>query len=72
MIIGTFLESYDLSGVDIYPFSQSASMDAEQFDNSMAFIRESAAGAMVYEGLFVSPSDTDAIDAYLSDNGLIQ
>lgn len=72
MIIGTFLESYDLSGVDIYPFSQSASMDAEQFDNSMAFIRESAAGATVYEGLFVSPSDTDAIDAYLSDNGLIQ
>ena len=71
-IINTFLESYDLSGVDIYPFSQSASMDAEQFDNSMAFIRESAAGATVYEGLFVSPSDTDAIDAYLSDNGLIQ
>ncbi len=27
MIIGTFLESYDLSGVDIYPFTQSASMD---------------------------------------------
>ena len=32
MIIGTFLESYDLSGVDVYPFTQSASMDTEQFD----------------------------------------
>ena len=26
MIIGTFLEKYDLTGVEIYPFSQSASM----------------------------------------------
>ena len=32
MIIGTFLESYDLTGIDIYPFTQSASMDTEQFE----------------------------------------
>ncbi len=47
MIIGTFLESYDLTGVDIYPFTQSASMDEEQFQNSMDFLRESADGATV-------------------------
>lgn len=40
MIIGTFLENYDLTGMEIYPFSQSASMDTEQFDNSMEFVRE--------------------------------
>ena len=38
MIIGTFLESYDLSNVDIYPFTQSASMDTEQFNNSVEFV----------------------------------
>lgn len=32
MIIGTFLENYDLSGVEVYPFTQSASMDTEQFE----------------------------------------
>lgn len=42
MIIGTFLENYDLTGVDVYPFTQSASMD------------------------------TEAIDAYLAENGLQQ
>ena len=42
MIIGTFLENYDLTGVDVYPFTQSASMD------------------------------TEAIDAYLVENGLQQ
>ena len=40
MIIGTFLESYDLSNVDIYPFTQSASMDTEQFNNSVEFVRD--------------------------------
>lgn len=43
MIIGTFLESYDLTGVDVYPFTQSDSMDTEQFNNSISFVRESAA-----------------------------
>lgn len=71
MIIGTFLESYDLSEMEIYPFTQSASMDTEQFDNSMEFVRENAQGATVHDGLFARPSDTDSIDAYLSDNGLV-
>ena len=70
MIIGTFLENYDLTGVDVYPFTQSASMDTEQFQNSMDFVRESAAGATVHDGLFVRPSDTAGIDSYLSESSL--
>lgn len=70
MIIGTFLESYDLTGVDIYPFTQSASMDEEQFQNSMDFVREGADGATVHEGLFVRASDTAGIDSYLAENQL--
>lgn len=70
MIIGTFLENYDLTGVDVYPFTQSASMDTEQFQNSMDFVRESAAGATVHDGLFVRPSNTAGIDSYLSENSL--
>lgn len=72
MIIGTFLESYDLTGVEIYPFAQSASMDTEQFDNSMEFVREYASGANVHDGLFVSASDTEGIQAYLEANGFAQ
>lgn len=72
MIIGTFLESYDLSGVDVYPFTQSASMDTTQFDNSMRFVRESAKGAAVHDGLFAEASDTESIQAYLTENGLVK
>lgn len=71
MIIGTFLESYDLTGVEIYPFSQSDSMNVEQFDNSMAFIRETAPGATVHDGLFEEEDKTDVIYGYLEQNGLI-
>lgn len=70
MIIGTFLESYDLTGKDVYPFTQLASMNTEQFDNSIDFVRESAGSGQVHDGLFARPSDTETIDAYLSDNGL--
>lgn len=71
MIIGTFLESYDLTGKDVYPFTQSASMDTEQFDNSIAFVRENAGDATVYDGLFAEATDTEAIDGYLSENELV-
>lgn len=71
MIIGTFLESYDLTGVEIYPFSQSDSMNVEQFDNSMDFIRETAAGATVHDGLFEEEDKTDIIYNYLEQNGLV-
>lgn len=69
MIIGTFLENYDLTGINVYPFTQSASMDTEQFENSMNFVKESAKGAKVHDGLFVNASDTDAISKYLNNNG---
>ena len=72
MIIGTFLENYDLTDVEIYPFSQSASMDIEQFDNSMDFVRENAKGANVHEGLFVEASDTTGILDYLKSNGFVE
>lgn len=71
MIIGTFLEHYDLAGVDVYPFSQSASMDEEQFEESMEFVRRCAGDANVHDGLFVDADDTDGIIAYLNENGLM-
>lgn len=72
MIIGTFLEAYDLSGVDIYPFTQSASMNEGQFEQSMQFVRECAPGAAVHDGLFTRATNTEAITAYLTQNGLIK
>lgn len=72
MIIGTFLESYDLTGIDVYPFSQSASMDTEQFAQSMDFVRKTAGGATVHDGLLTRPSNTGAITEYLEQNGLMK
>lgn len=72
MIIGTFLENYDFTGVEIYPFTQSSSMDTEQFENSMDFVRENAKGANVHDGLFVEPTDTDGMMAYLIENGFVK
>lgn len=69
MIIGTFLENYDLSNVQIYPFTQSSSMDTEQFENSMKFVRKNAKGAKVHDGLFVEATDTEGISNYLNENG---
>lgn len=68
MVIGTFLENYDLSGIDIYPFAQSASMDEGQFEESMAFVRKSAGKANVHDGLFTEATNTDAILSYLDKN----
>ena len=72
MIIGTFLENYDLTGKEVYPFTQSASMDTEQFNQSIEFVREVSEGATVHDGMFARPSDTSAIDTYLSENGLVK
>ena len=72
MIIGTFLENYDLTDKNIYPFTQSASMDTEQFDNSMDFVRENAQNATVHDGLFVNSSDTEGIQKYLDENGFVK
>ncbi|MGN0689860.1 MAG: flavodoxin [Oscillospiraceae bacterium] len=72
MIIGTFLESYDLTNIEVYPFTQSASMDEEQFENSMEFIRNCAGNGNVHDGLFTRASNTSDIDNYLSENGLLK
>lgn len=61
-----------MSGKEIYPFTQSASMDTEQFNQSIEFVREVSEGATVHNGLFARPSDMDAIDAYLSENRLVK
>lgn len=74
MIIGTFLEHYDLTDIDIYPFSQSASMNTTHFTTSMEFVRESAAKSgtpTVHDGLFARASNTSTIDNYLRTNGFI-
>lgn len=70
MIIGTFLENYDLTGIEVYPFTQSASMDEEQFENSMEFVRGCAGKGCVHDGLFADAYDETAIEKYLNDNGL--
>lgn len=70
MIIATFLEHYTWTAeTNIYPFSQSASMDTAQFNTSMEQVRQSAQGATVHDGLFARPSNTSALDAYLTANG---
>ena len=65
MTVGTFLESYDLAGKTIYPVSQSASMDTSQYDQSVAFVKECAKGAVVDDGLFTK--DNDAIREYVEN-----
>lgn len=65
MTVGTFLESYDFSGKNIYPISQSASMDRGQFEESVAFIKSCAKGAAVDDGLF--SRENAAISAYVDN-----
>lgn len=65
MTVATFLERYDLSGKYIYPVSQSASMDRTQYNQSVAFIKECAKGAVVDDGIFTR-SDTD-ISTYIEN-----
>lgn len=72
MIIGTFLNHYEwTAGDNIYPFTQSASMNNTHFETSMQFVRENAPGATVHDGLFARASSTSTIDAYLTANGLM-
>ncbi len=63
MTVGTFLESYDLTGKTIYPVSQSASMDRSQYAQSVDFIKECAKGATVDDGIFTR--DDAAIERYV-------
>lgn len=65
MTVGTFLESYDLSGKHIYPVSQSASMDTTQYAQSVEFIKTCAPGAIVDDGIF--SKDHATIRSYIAD-----
>lgn len=69
MIIGTLLEACDVTGAEIYPFTQSAAMDMQHFQNSMAFLRETVPGANVHEDLFTPADDLAGIQDYLAANG---
>jgi len=68
MTVGTFLESYDLSGKMIYPVSQSASMDRTQYEQSVTFIRACAPGAVVDDGIF--SKDNATISTYITEMAL--
>ncbi|MDE6473808.1 MAG: hypothetical protein K2L70_01730 [Clostridia bacterium] len=72
MVVGTFLETYDLSGVNIYPITQSASMDSAQFNQSFEFVATCAGknGRPVVNGGLGTKS-TSVIATYLRGNGLI-
>lgn len=68
MTVGTFLETYDLTGKTIYPISQSASMDVSQYNQSVEFIKECAKGAVVDDGLFTK--DNAVIQSYVAETVL--
>lgn len=67
MCVGTFLEKYDLQGKTVYPVSQSASMDEDQFAESVQFVKDCAKGANVEEGLFVDADDDEAVTKYVEE-----
>ena len=68
MTVGTFLESYDFTGKSIYPISQSASMSVSQYEESVAFIKSCAGGAMVGDGLFTK--NDEEIKKYIENTVL--
>ena len=68
MTVGTFLESYDLTGKTIYPVSQSASMDVSQYEESVAFIRSCSKGATVDDGIFTK--NNEQIQNYVNNTVL--
>lgn len=66
MIIGTFLESYNLDSKDIYPFFQGASNNnSSYYMETMAFINKCAPSANVHDGLYAAATDTAKTDEYL-------
>ena len=69
MAIGTFLESYDLSGKTIVPFCTSGGSDIAE---SMPMINELCQNATVKEGLTASPSNVSEIKDWLNELGYIK
>lgn len=69
MAIGSFLESYDLTGKTIVPFCTSTDND---IDVSMDYINEVAEGAVVLEGYRVHNSGPEDVSAWLERIGMIE
>ncbi|MCM1166883.1 MAG: hypothetical protein NC299_14675 [Lachnospiraceae bacterium] len=68
MTVGTFLNKFDFSGKTVIPVSQSASMDEEQYAESIQFIRDNAINATIPDGVF--SKDQSTIDNYLAQYGV--
>lgn len=70
MAIGTFLESYDLSGKIIVLFCTSQDND---IDVSMEYIEECCKGAEIFNGLRISDNNADKeiIRSWLTENDLL-
>ena len=68
MAIGSFLESYDLSGKSIVPFCTSQD---NGIDVSMDYIRKNAKNAEVLEGHRIHNSDSAEIKTWLKEIGTI-
>ncbi|MBO5031191.1 MAG: prolyl oligopeptidase family serine peptidase [Lachnospiraceae bacterium] len=68
MAIGSFLESYDLSGKTIVPFCTSSD---NGIDVSMDYIRDVSEGATVLDGYRVHNSDLDDVAGWLTRIGIL-
>lgn len=69
MAIGSFLESYDLTGKTIVPFCTSSD---NGIDVSMDYIREVSEGATVLEGYRVHNSSLEDVAAWLTRIGMLE
>lgn len=69
MAIGTFLESYDLSGKTIVPFCTSGGSDISE---SMPMIKELCQKATIKEGLTASKNDVEKTKAWLQKLGYVK
>lgn len=69
MAIGSFLESYDLSGKTIIPFCTSQDNDISV---SMDYIRNAAKGANVLEGYRIHGADVDNVKEWLQRVGVLK
>lgn len=69
MAVGTFLESYDLTGKTVIPFCTSTD---NGIDVSMDYIREVAGNATVLEGYRIHSSDLEDVSAWLERIGVLE
>ena len=69
MAIGSFLESYDLTGKTVVPFCTSTD---NGIDVSMDYIREVSEGANVLEGYRVHNSSLEDVSAWLERIGMLE